>query len=94
MRGRGRGPARSRETRDPAGGAGVPGVTYVGPTTDSAGRPGVALARHGIRLVVDPDSGALLEQVHTTPPSEAAPDGMTYRETVLEQGPVDVAPVP
>lgn len=74
--------------------AGVPGVTYVGPTTDSAGRPGVALARDGIELIVDPNSGALLEQVHTTPPSEAAPEGTTHRETVLDQGPVDVAPVP
>jgi len=44
----------------------IPGVTLVGETTDSAGRPGIAVARddHGFRstLVFDPQTSALLSE--------------------------------
>jgi hypothetical protein len=44
----------------------IPGVELVGPVTDSAGRPGIAVARddHGIRsmLVFDPQTSALLAE--------------------------------
>ena len=74
--------------------AGIPGITHIGPTTDSVGRPGVALAYNEFQLIVDPDTGALLETLFTSGPSEAAPDGQTYRGTLIEEGPADVAPVP
>jgi hypothetical protein len=72
----------------------VPGISFVGPVLDSAGRPGVALERDGVTLVVDEDTGVLLEQVWTLAPSEAAPEGIRYRSTLVEEGPADVAPVP
>lgn len=44
----------------------IPGVELVGPVTDSAGRPGIAVAMtaHGIRstLIFDPDTSALLSE--------------------------------
>lgn len=70
----------------------VPGISSLGPVTDSTGRPGVALARDGVTLVVDEGTGVLLEQVSTIGPSEAAPDGIRYRSTLVEEGPADVAP--
>ena len=42
--------------------AGILGITCIGPTTDSAGRPGVALARNGFRLVGDPDRSAARDE--------------------------------
>jgi hypothetical protein len=59
----------------------VPGIELVGAVTDHAGRPGVAVERHGMRYVVDPDDGRLLEESATG-----------WRATYLEQGPVESAP--
>jgi hypothetical protein len=59
----------------------VPGIELVGPVTDHAGRPGVAVERHGTRYVLDPDDGRLLEE-----------DADGWRATYLEQGPAATAP--
>jgi hypothetical protein len=61
----------------------VPGVTLVGAVTDSSGRAGVAVERHGNRYVLDPSDGRLLE--------ESSAD---WTSTYLEQGPADTAPAP
>lgn len=76
------------------------GVRLVGDVTDAAGRPGVALEQtlavgdgtsvH--RLVVDPDSGTLLERTETYDGPGTAADTW-YRSTYLEQGPADALPV-
>ena len=59
----------------------IPGIELVGPVTDHAGRAGVAVERHGMRYVLDPDDGRLLEE-----------DAGAWRSTYLEQGPTDTAP--
>jgi hypothetical protein len=59
----------------------VPGVKLVGAVTDSAGRAGVAVERHGDRYVLDPANGRLLEE-----------SSSSWTGTYLEQGPVDSAP--
>lgn len=62
----------------------IPGVTLVGPVTDSAGRPGTAVQRDNHRYVLDPDNGSLLE--------ESTGGDAGWRSTYLEQGPADTAP--
>lgn len=59
----------------------IPGIELVGEVTDHAGRPGVAVERHGTRYVLDPSDGRLLEE---------SSDG--WRATYLEQGPASSAP--
>jgi hypothetical protein len=63
--------------------AGIPGIELVGEATDHAGRAGVAVERHGVRYVLDPDDGRLLEE-----------DSQGWRATYLEQGPASSAPTP
>jgi len=59
----------------------IPGIHLVGDVTDRAGRAGVAVERHGMRYVLDPDDGRLLEE-----------DSTGWRATYLEQGPASSAP--
>jgi hypothetical protein len=63
--------------------AGIPGIELVGAVTDHAGRAGVAVERNGMRYVIDPDDGRLLEE-----------DSHDWRATYIEQGPSDSAPAP
>jgi hypothetical protein len=75
--------------------AGIPGVRLVGPVTDSAGRPGVAVERDFQRYVLDPDDGRLLEEsAGTGTPAPEAPNGTAWRSTYLDQGPATTAPAP
>ena len=62
----------------------VPGVELVGPTTDSAGRPGIGITRGGELLIIDPQDGALL----------ADDGGSGFTATYLDQHPVETAPTP
>ncbi len=59
----------------------IPGVSLIGTVTDGAGRQGVAVQRGGLRYVLDPSDGRLLEEV----------DG-GLRTTYIEQGPATSAP--
>jgi hypothetical protein len=73
----------------------VPGVTLIGPVTDSVGRPGTAVQRGDQRYVVDPSDGRLLEESSGSPgPVAEAPGGADWRATYLEQGPAESAPAP
>ena len=67
--------------------ADIPGITLVGPVTDAAGRPGVAVQRGGQQYVLDPDDGRLLEESMDR-------GGADFRYTYLEQGPADSSPTP
>lgn len=62
----------------------IPGVRLLGPTTDSAGRPGIAISRGGERLIIDPADGALL----------ADDEGSGFTATYISQHPSDTAPTP
>ena len=74
----------------------IPGVELVGDTVDALGRPGVALERdmsdqglYRARLIVDPDTGHVLEELSYTL------DGtVDYRMTGVDQGPAATAPSP
>lgn len=71
----------------------IPGFSLVGPVTDGAGRPGVAVERGTERYVLDPDTGQLLEESSGGPsltPDSAARTG--YRAIYLEQGPANEVP--
>jgi hypothetical protein len=59
-------------------------VKLVGPTTDSAGRPGIGISRNGELLIINPDDGALL----------ADDEGSGFTATYLDQHPVETAPTP
>ena len=72
----------------------IPGVDLIGHTTDALSRPGVAIERdmtdeglYRTRLVLDPDTGQVLEEL------SYEPDGRVgYRMTVIDQGPATTAP--
>jgi hypothetical protein len=78
----------------------IDGVRLVGEVTDAAGRTGTALEMtirydHGTevrRLVVDPETGTLLERVDSYDGPGTETD-TRYRATYLEQGPADTLPV-
>lgn len=81
----------------------IPGVHFIGPVTDAAGRPGTAVDRDGQQLTFDPYNGRLLAETQGDP---RAPDtvitddkgnvvgGSTvgFASTYLEQGPRTSAP--
>lgn len=62
-------------------------TTAGGDVTDSTGRPGVLVIHNSERLIVDPETGLLLERVW-----DYGTDIPPYRATYLEQGPTDTAP--
>ncbi len=62
----------------------IPGVQLVGPTTDSAGRPGIGISRGGEELIIDPRDGALL----------ADDTGSGFTATYLGQHASETAPKP
>lgn len=62
----------------------IPGVTLVGPTTDSVGRPGIGISRGGEELIIDPRDGALL----------AEDGGSGFTATYIGQHASDTAPTP
>ncbi|GAA3810695.1 hypothetical protein CSO01_20930 [Cellulomonas soli] len=72
----------------------IPGVVVVGTVTDSVGRTGTAVERdesdigwHRMRFIIDPDNGNLLEEV-----SYDESGAVSWRMTILSQGPTDTAP--
>jgi len=72
----------------------IPGVVLVGDVTDSAGRAGTAVERdttgdnwYRERYILDPATGDILEEV-----SYDKDGRVTYRMTILSQGPTDTAP--
>jgi hypothetical protein len=81
--------------------ASIPGVRLLGDTSDSLGRAGVAVELGRQRLLVDPDTGELLEWYPLSPAGESefdqygnsdGPLVVTARWTVVEQGPAQSAP--
>ncbi|WP_315092999.1 hypothetical protein [uncultured Cellulomonas sp.] len=65
----------------------LPDTKLGGDVTDSTGRPGVQVTRPYEELIVDPDTGRLLERLRWD-----STDNPPYRDTFLEQGPADTAP--
>jgi len=72
----------------------IPGVVLVGDVRDSTGRPGTAVERdttgdhwYRERYIIDRANGDLLEEV-----SYDQHGKVTYRMTILSQGPADTAP--
>jgi len=65
----------------------LPGTALGGDVTDSTGRPGVLITRPYEQLIIDPETGRLLERVRSD-----STDNPPYRDTFLEQGPTDTAP--
>lgn len=65
----------------------LPDTSLGGDVTDSTGRPGVQVTRPYEELVVDPETGRLLERLRWD-----STDNPPYRDTFLEQGPADTAP--
>jgi hypothetical protein len=65
----------------------LPDTELGGDVTDSTGRPGVRVTRPYEELIVDPDTGRLLERLRWN-----SADDPPYRDTFLEQGPADTAP--
>lgn len=72
----------------------LPEVTLVGEVTDAVGRPGTAVELGGVRLVIDPADGRLLEWWSFDVSSTGEQGELTIRETYVEQGPADTAPEP
>jgi hypothetical protein len=60
----------------------IPGITLIGPVTDSLGRHGTAIERSGQTYVFDPSSGQILDE------SEAGGWSTAY----LSSGPASTAP--
>ncbi len=65
----------------------LPDTSLGGDVTDSTGRPGVLVTRPYEELIVDPETGRILERL-----TWADTDDPPYRDTYLEQGPADTAP--
>ena len=74
--------------------ASVPDVELLGDMTDAAGRPGIAIERDQLEdnwvrelYILDPSDGTFLEAQ-----SIDAEGTVTWRTTLIEQGPADTAP--
>ncbi|QTE28610.1 CU044_5270 family protein [Pengzhenrongella sicca] len=65
----------------------LPDTSLGGDVTDSTGRPGIQVTRPYEELIVDPETGRLLERLWWD-----STDNPPYRDTFLEQGPADTAP--
>lgn len=74
----------------------IPDVELLGHTTDALGRQGIALERdmtgqrlYRARLILDPETGRILEELSYDPDGQ-----LSYRMTVIDQGPAATAPTP
>lgn len=67
--------------------AGLSGTTVRGEVTDSQGRPGIFVINGVDGLILDPETGLLLERVWDDGSGE-----LHYRATYVSQGPTDSAP--
>lgn len=72
----------------------LPEVTLVGDVTDAAGRPGIAVELGGVRLVIDPADGRLLEWWTYGRSATGEATEAFIRETYIEQGPTDAVQQP
>lgn len=77
--------------------AGIPGVKLVGHYKDALGRTGTAVERDGETLVIDPDNGQLLADIHGNPNPMTWSCGNSCDESgdsyaYVSQGPATSAP--